>query len=143
MLDRAFEWAEKCGLLVLLDLHTAPGCQNGFDNGGIKGVCEWHTKKEYIDFALLTLERLAARYGQHPCLLGIEVLNEPGGDIGTDLLRRYKEDAYSLIRKHANPADVAVVFHDGFRSWDHYRDFLKEYDFSNVVFDIHCYQCFT
>src|SRR5690606_5416853 len=31
-LDRAMDWAEACGLGVMLDLHTAPGCQNGFDN---------------------------------------------------------------------------------------------------------------
>lgn len=33
-LDKAFAWAEKYGLQILLDLHTVPGSQNGFDNGG-------------------------------------------------------------------------------------------------------------
>jgi len=32
-LDRAFDWAEEYGLNIVLDLHAAPGCQNGFDNG--------------------------------------------------------------------------------------------------------------
>ncbi len=34
-LDKAFNWAEKYGLQILIDLHTAPEGQNGFDNGGI------------------------------------------------------------------------------------------------------------
>ena len=34
-LDKAFNWAEKYGLQILIDLHTAPDSQNGFDNGGI------------------------------------------------------------------------------------------------------------
>jgi glucan 1,3-beta-glucosidase len=29
--DKAFEWAKKTGLKVLIDLHTAPDSQNGFD----------------------------------------------------------------------------------------------------------------
>lgn len=40
-LDKAFNWAEKYGLTILIDLHTAPMSQNGFDNGGISGVCKW------------------------------------------------------------------------------------------------------
>ena len=31
-------------LRVLIDLHTVPDSQNGFDNGGICGVCKWHTE---------------------------------------------------------------------------------------------------
>lgn len=34
-LDKAFSWAEKYDIQILLDLHTAPLSQNGFDNGGI------------------------------------------------------------------------------------------------------------
>ena len=38
-LDKAFDWAEKYSLQILIDLHTVPGSQNGYDNGGITGVC--------------------------------------------------------------------------------------------------------
>ena len=38
-LDKAFSWAEKYDLKILIDLHTAPMSQNGFDNGGLSGVC--------------------------------------------------------------------------------------------------------
>ena len=34
-LDKAFNWAERYGLKILIDLHTAPDSQNGFDNGGL------------------------------------------------------------------------------------------------------------
>ena len=40
-IDKAFDWAEKYGLQILLDLHTVPYSQNGYDNGGITGVCKW------------------------------------------------------------------------------------------------------
>ncbi|WP_257032048.1 glycoside hydrolase family 5 protein [Paenibacillus sp. E222] len=62
-LDKAFNWAEKYGLQILIDLHTAPGSQNGFDNGGICGVCKWGQNPEEVEFVLNVLERLAQRYG--------------------------------------------------------------------------------
>jgi glucan 1,3-beta-glucosidase len=142
ILDRAFDWAEEFGLHVVLDLHAAPGCQNGFDNGGIKDVCEWHTKPEYLEHSLSVLERLAERYHNRPALHGIEVLNEPRWDVDTQLLQRYTTEGYYRIRKYCQAEQVAVVFHDGFRSFREYLGFLARPDFTNVIFDIHRYQCF-
>jgi glucan 1,3-beta-glucosidase len=143
IVDQVFEWAGEFNLKVVLDLHAAPGCQNGFDNGGILGVCEWHTKQEYIDHCLDVLERLAQRYHGQPMLHGIEVLNEPRWDIPTDLLKDYTAAAYQRIRRHCSAEQVSVVFHDGFRHFREYSGFLQEPEFRNVVFDIHRYQCFV
>ena len=143
IVDQVFQWAEEFGLRVVLDLHAAPGCQNGFDNGGIMGVCEWHTNEDFINHSLDVLERLAQRYAEHPALHGIEVLNEPRWDIPTDLLKRYNSDAYQRIRRHCPPERVTVVFHDGFRNFREYAGFLQEPQFRNVAIDIHRYQCFA
>ncbi len=142
MVDQVFTWAEEFDLRVVLDLHTAPGCQNGFDNGGILGVCEWHTKEEYIEHTLHVLERLAERYSHHPALHGIQALNEPRWDIPTDILKRFTEAAYHRVRCHCPPEKVTFVFHDGFRSFREYAGFLQEPEFQNVAIDIHRYQCF-
>ena len=75
-LDKAFNWAEAYGLQILIDLHTAPLGQNGFDNGGICGVCKWSKHPEEVEFVLSVLERLAERYGERKGLWGIEVINE-------------------------------------------------------------------
>lgn len=143
VVDKVFQWAGEFGLRVVLDLHAAPGCQNGFDNGGIAGVCEWHTSEEYIRHSLDVLEHLAERYADHPALHGIQALNEPSWSIPTDLLKRYTTDAYHRIRRHCPPERVTVVFHDGFRSFREYAGFLQEPEFSNVAIDIHRYQCFA
>jgi glucan 1,3-beta-glucosidase len=142
VLDRAMDWAAKLGLKVMIDLHAAPGCQNGFDNGGIKDVVEWHTKEEYLEHSLVVLERLAERYRSHPGLFAIEVLNEPRWDVPTDILKRYYLAAYDRIRKHCPPERVAVVFHDGFRSYREYLGFMQPPVWQNVIFDYHRYQCF-
>lgn len=142
VLDRAMQWADDLGLRVVLDLHAAPGCQNGFDNGGIKDVCEWHTRPEYLEHTLNVLERLAERYGDHPALHAIEALNEPRWDVPTDYLKAFYLQAHERIRRHC-PADrVAVVFHDGFRDFREYLGFMQGPEYPNVMFDIHRYQCF-
>ena len=40
-LDQAIGWARDNGLMVILDLHGAPGSQNGFDNSGRRGSEQW------------------------------------------------------------------------------------------------------
>ena len=67
-LDRAFVWAKKHQIRILIDLHTACGGQNGYDNGGITGVCKWHKNPEEVEFVLHVLERLAKRYAEESAL---------------------------------------------------------------------------
>ena len=151
-LDRAFDWAERHGLMVLVDLHCAPGCQNAFDNGGIEGVCDWHKRPEYVDFAVLTLERLAERYGGRKALWGIETLNEPRWDrrpedplfVPDEAIRDFNRRAYEAIRRHCPPESGAVVLHDGFRGPRIGELFgaFGGHAFRNVVLDAHRYQCF-
>jgi glucan 1,3-beta-glucosidase len=40
-LDNAIGWARNHGLKVLIDLHGAPGSQNGYDNSGHRGSATW------------------------------------------------------------------------------------------------------
>ncbi len=142
VLDSALRWAEEAGLRVLIDLHAAPGCQNGFDNGGIKDVCEWHTRPEYIGFSVELLGRLAARYRAERALYGIEVLNEPRWDVPTPVITDFYRRAYAAVRAHCPPERLAVVFHDAFRSHLEFQPFFREAGLANVVFDVHRYQCF-
>lgn len=142
VLDQALEWAAEFGLRVVLDLHAAPGCQNGFDNGGIKDVCEWHTREEYLAHSVEVLGRLAERYRSSTSLHAIEVLNEPRWDVPTPLLETYYQRAYDAIRAHCTADRVAVVFHDGFRSHREFAAFFRNAQLQNVLFDVHRYQCF-
>lgn len=142
LLDRAFGWAEESGLGILLDLHAAPGCQNGFDNGGIKDVCEWHTREEYVDHSVALLGRLAERYRDARALWGIQCVNEPRWDIPTDFLKAYYLRAYDAIRAHCPPERAAVVFHDGFRPYTEYLGFMQPPQYQNVIYDVHRYHCF-
>ena len=64
-LDRAFDWAERTDWL-LVELHIAPESQNGFDSGGMCGVCRFHHDPAHVEIALDVLQQLATRYADHP-----------------------------------------------------------------------------
>lgn len=40
-LYRAIQWARNHNLKLIIDLHGAPGSQNGFDNSGQRGYAGW------------------------------------------------------------------------------------------------------
>lgn len=161
-LDKAFNWAEKYDMKILLDLHTAPFGQNGFDNGGICGVCKWSQNPDEVEFVLGVLERLAKRYGMRKGLWGVEVLNEPitekawqlfnvperypakdlvmaeGSAPNTfEFLKKVYLDAYVRLRKFL-PDEKYIVIHDGFEllAW---KDFMQEKQYVNVILDTHQY----
>lgn len=159
-LDKAFDWAEKYGLQILIDLHTVPGSQNGYDNGGLTGVCKWCKNPEEVEFALTVLERLAKRYGQREGLYGIEVLNEPisflvyatapstgkavdkeeakgSGYVPLPFLENFYRNAYRRLRKIL-PENKTIVFHDGFRL-RHWGKFFRKEHMKKVVLDTHIY----
>jgi glucan 1,3-beta-glucosidase len=141
MLDWAFDQAAKNGLKVLLDLHGAPGSQNGWDHSGRQGTLGWHTSKVNIARTVQTLEGFARRYGKRDNLMGIELLNEPRWDVPIDILKSFYQEAYRRVRLHTDKERVAVVIHDGFRPFE-WANFMKEPDYSNVILDTHLYQCY-
>ena len=137
-LDQIMGWADKYKLKVLLDLHTAPGCQNGFDNGGQLGVLTWHTKPENLELTLQILEKVAHRYRDHQALWGMQVLNEPHMSYEIPFMEAFYEEAYVRLRKILKP-ETEIIFHDAFRAhaWKH---FLANKH--NVILDVHLYQNF-
>lgn len=139
-IERAMTWAEEYDIKVLLDLHTAPGCQNGFDNGGITGVLEW-PEPENVSMTVEVIGQIVQDFSVFDSLWGIEVLNEPGWGVDMNILQNYYLDAYDAIREYNS--DVYVGFHDGFRNYDYtWTNFFNNNDFTNVFFDIHLYQTF-
>ena len=140
-IDQFMDLAEEVGMKVMLDLHTSPGSQNGFDNGGIDGVMTWHLDPNNIEITTQVLEKIALRYYNHPALHSLQLLNEPHREIDLTLIQNFYLDAYKRLRTILLE-DTYIVFHDAFR-FSEWKPFFENNQFKNVILDTHIYQCFS
>jgi glucan 1,3-beta-glucosidase len=141
----ANEWAKPRGLHILLDLHTAPGSQNGFDNSGRRGNISLLDGTNLQDWARAVdkLSEWATANIDPDVLFGIEVMNEPAGfasDAIWDAIKNYIDPkGYEAVRRHNS--DLNVIFETGFKSFPEEPNFT-EGKYKNVWFDQHTYFCF-
>ena len=77
LLDRLVQWARAENLLLILDMHAAPGGQTGSnidDSDGYPWLfTDASAQQQYLD----TWERIARHYRNEPTVLGYDLLNEP------------------------------------------------------------------
>lgn len=138
-IDKAVALLEEIELDFMLDLHTAPGCQNGFDNGGIQHQIEWPNDPDNITKTIDILVDVMERYNDYTHFHSIQLLNEPHVSIDLSLLQDFYLRSYHELRA-IHPSRY-IVMHDGFRLKE-WKEFFTTNDFTNVIFDTHMYQCF-
>jgi glucan 1,3-beta-glucosidase len=75
---KAVSWARNHGLKMIVDLHGAPGSQNGFDNSGQKmSYPTWHTQQSNIDRTNNVIKQLTDMFkDQSDVVTAIQALNE-------------------------------------------------------------------
>lgn len=136
-MDKAIEWARQTNLKVYIDLHGAPGSQNGFDNSGhlIKNDGEslgW-TGGDTVKQTLSVVQDIADKYAQEKyqdVAVAIELLNEPLPDrlSGTDAVVQFSKDGYGKVRE---VSDMLVIVHDAFQNGSFWNNVLVPGDASN------------
>ncbi|RHZ19316.1 hypothetical protein DYB37_004006 [Aphanomyces astaci] len=95
------DWAVRYNVAVMVDIHAAPGSQNGRD----------HSAAPTLNVA----EFLAARYKGDEAFLGLSLLNEPEGNpaantgVDTAKLHAYYTTAVSRIRQTGNDCVLVVA----------------------------------
>lgn len=139
---RALDWATAHGLYVILDLHGAPGSQNGFDNSGQRTSNPvWAFDQAHVDQTLLVIETMAREVAHKVSV--IQLLNELAGFRGqqwSDQARNFWQAGYDRVRAVAGN-NVKVMIGDAFlgiNSWDGYMKSSQ-----NVMMDLHVYQIFS
>jgi len=142
-LQRLLGWANTLGLDVIVDLHGAPGSQNGHDNSGRDGPINW-PQPANIQRTVDVLANLTKQVMTYPAVKGIEFLNEPwttaiGGPIQFDTLKSFYQSAYTAVRGTGFNGDVWIS--DG---WDNnqWNGFMSPPNYQNVYLDVHLYHCF-
>ncbi|TVY26751.1 Glucan 1,3-beta-glucosidase [Lachnellula hyalina] len=144
-IDAAIDWARGTGLKIWIDLHGAPGSQNGFDNSGQRMDKPTWQSGDSVAQTLSVLETISNKYAQaqyQDVVVAIELLNEPlSSELDFDDLKEFYRNGYDQVRAVSN---TPVVIQDGFVSPKTYNGFLSTSDNAqNVVVDHHEYQVFT
>lgn len=121
-INQALLWAQKYGLDVLLDLHTAPNSQNGYDHSGHAGPVQFKNVTGAANAARVysALTKMVQTYVNDRKYGGvvkaIELLNEPlCSALGADYMTNVYQTAYNTV-KNAIAKNVtsppSIVLHD-------------------------------
>lgn len=134
----SLEWANAHGLYVILDLHGAPGSQNGFDNSGQRtGNPTFGTDwQKNVEQTLDVLETIARELGDKVAM--IQLLNEVAGFRGQqwgDTARGFWQAGYDRVRAAAGN-NVKVMIGDAFLGLHNWNGYMKQAQ--GVIMDLVC-----
>ncbi|KAJ7257725.1 glycoside hydrolase [Mycena rebaudengoi] len=148
---RLLGWARKYGLRVNLDLHTAPGSQNGYNHSGklgsinfLNGPMGIANAQRLLDYIRIITEFISQpEYSDVVPMFGI--LNEAVlRTIGQDQLTSFYLEAHNMIRGITGVGagkGPYIGIHDGFIGVGSWKGFLPGAD--RVVLDTHPYFAFN
>ncbi|KAF8656255.1 hypothetical protein AX16_002691 [Volvariella volvacea WC 439] len=141
---RGLNWARQHGIRVIVDIHGAPGSQNGYDNSGQRrSDPQWALDSANIIRTVDTIRFIARNIGGMIDIL--QLLNEPAGFRGDNWLnaiRQYWLDGYDAVRQ-ADESGMRVMIGDGFVGVGAWNNFLTPPRGEEVLMDLHRYQIFS
>ncbi|MDD7795787.1 chitobiase/beta-hexosaminidase C-terminal domain-containing protein [Clostridium sp. 'White wine YQ'] len=136
-MDWFIEESSKRGLYVILDMHGAPGSQNGKDHSGDitkpdKG--DLFGNEENIKKTEFLWSKIAERYRDNPWVAAYDLLNEPGGAVGTVQFELY-DRLYKAVRAQDKNHVISIE-----AIWEPYHlPNPKIYGWENVLYQYHFY----
>ena len=139
-LDRAVDLAERHGLYVVLDMHSAPGGQSDAHHAWRGGQnAFWGDPANWRHAARLWGE-IASRYRDRPNVAAYDLLNEPygvAGDRAADLLPRATRPMVEAVRA-AGSEQIVLLSGTAAMELDFY-DPPADLGWDNVGFTLHEY----
>ena len=116
---QALNWAAAHNIHVILDLHGAPGSQNGYDNSGQRtSNPQWALNPENVTRSVDTLVYIAQQIGG--MIDVIELVNESAGFLSSSwaaVTRSFFSEGYTAIR-NAVGQDIKIMIGDAFLGVD-------------------------
>ncbi|MCJ1286828.1 exo-1,3-beta-glucanase [Xylographa opegraphella] len=144
-LDQAISWARQTNLKVWIDLHGAPGSQNGYDNSGHRTAKPGWESGSTVQQTLEVIQIMAGKYAtpsMQDVVVAIELLNEPLASAlqSTPELESFYQQGYNAVRDVSN---TPVMIQDAFEPDGFWSNVLVPPGAQNVVLDHHEYQVFS
>jgi glucan 1,3-beta-glucosidase len=153
-LDRVIGWGRNHNVKIMIDLHGAPGSQNGYDNSGRRGQALFATDGNNVNRAKNVIQTLSEKYSDPAywqVVTSLCLLNEPATYLNDQLLQttlQYWRDAYGAARYpwapqgSASKSGLALIISDGFQPLSTFNGFMTEPTYETVMIDTHNYQVF-
>jgi len=141
----------------MIDLHGAPGSQNGFDNScvphpilrpgyselttrGLRGNREWFRNQTNVERTIAALATLSSDFtdaSYNRTVIAIELINEPfpqnADEIG--FLKDFYQRAYTAVRQASKDTDMVVALDSAFQGLGVWEGFMLPPDFYEVAMD--------
>ena len=120
---QAIGWAKEMDFTVMVDIHGAPGSQNGWEETGLVGPILFTANQSNTDRTLNVLRNLTEEFTKEMyggVVTNIELMNEP---IFEDALLREFYTAGANVVGAANSSGINVTIHDAFYNppkWKNY-----------------------
>lgn len=144
---RGIEWARKYGLRVNLDLHSAPGGQNGWNHSGRQDVVAWlnGTNGQTNGERTLEVHEQLATFFSQPRYRNIVTIyglvNEPRMTaLNVTVVNNWTKQAYQLVQRSG--FNGTIVYGDGFLGVDAWAGIFPEPEFPDLMLDVHEYTIF-
>ena len=140
LLDQLIVWSRAEGLLVMLDLHAAPGGQTGANIDDSAGYPWLYQSPQEQAHLLAIWRRLAQHYRDEPAILGYDLLNEPIPHFPQlAALNPLLEPVYKKLAAEIRKVDTHHILFLGGAQWDsNFAVFGKPFD-ANVAYTFHKY----
>ncbi|MFA4943466.1 MAG: cellulase family glycosylhydrolase [Lentisphaeria bacterium] len=126
-------WAK--GLYTILDLHGAPGSQNGKDHSGQAGEAAFFAAEANLRLAIQWWQAVARHYKDNPAVAGYDLLNEPEGAAGARQWAAY-DRIYRAIRE-VDPHHLIVI--EAVWNWEDLPP-PADHGWTNVAYSHHYYR---
>lgn len=143
---RGIEWARKYGLRINLDLHGAPGSQNGWNHSGRQGLIGWlnGTDGDTNGDRTIDIHKQLSTFFTQPRYKNIVTMyglvNEPRMvELDENKVLDWTQKAVSAIQ--GNNFTGIVIFGDGFMGLDNWQGKLQNQ--KNLLLDVHQYVIFN
>ncbi len=142
-IDRIADWCEEYGVYIVLDLHGAPGSQNGYEHSGaeeydktLDTIHFWYNDT-YIQAACDLWAFVSEHYKDREIIAAYDILNEPrGASMFTD------KDCYPAFDRIYDAiratGDEHCVMMEGCWSFSTLPD-PDKYGWENVIYSYHWY----
>ncbi|CDZ96181.1 Glycoside hydrolase, superfamily [Phaffia rhodozyma] len=136
-ITRAFEWANRYHIGVLVDLHAVPGKQNPDAHAGASHEALLFTHQKYQAQTVRTLEVLLRAIAGVENVIGLELMNEPAA---CPQLQKFHLNTLNRLRSICGP-DFPLMISDAWQLEAGLKIYFPTSSF--ILLDTHVYRCFT